>query len=79
MKAKIRGFCHLCTGQEAVSVGMTAAMSPDDQVITSYRAHGWTLSMGVSPYEIFAELTGRASGCSKGKCSSMHMYGKNFY
>uniref|UniRef100_A0A182TLB5 Pyruvate dehydrogenase E1 component subunit alpha n=1 Tax=Anopheles melas TaxID=34690 RepID=A0A182TLB5_9DIPT len=75
----IRGFCHLYSGQEACAVGMRAAMRPEDSCITAYRCHGWTYLMGVSPVGVLAELTGRSSGCARGKGGSMHMYGKNFY
>ncbi|XP_078689485.1 pyruvate dehydrogenase E1 component subunit alpha, somatic form, mitochondrial-like [Branchiostoma floridae x Branchiostoma belcheri] len=75
----IRGVCHLYSGQEACAVGMEAALTPDDHVITSYRAHGWTYTRGVPPVNILAELTGRKTGCGKGKGGSMHMHGKNFY
>merc|ERR1712079_614955 len=68
----IRGFCHLCSGQEAVYSGMKAAIRPTDAIITSYRAHGFTYVMGVPVIGVLAELTGRKSG-------SMHMYAKNFY
>lgn len=54
-------------------------MNENDSVITAYRAHGWTYVMGVSLLGVLAELTGRSSGCAKGKGGSMHMYGKNFY
>lgn len=75
----VRGFCHLYSGQEACAVGMIAAMRPDDSVITAYRCHGWTFLMGVSPHGVLGELTGRGTGCSRGKGGSMHMYSKNFY
>lgn len=75
----IRGFCHLYSGQEACAVGMKAAMRPDDSVITAYRCHGWTQVMGVSVDAVLSELTGRVTGCTRGKGGSMHMFGKNFY
>ncbi|XP_063695732.1 probable pyruvate dehydrogenase E1 component subunit alpha, mitochondrial [Culicoides brevitarsis] len=75
----IRGFCHLYTGQEACAVGMKAALRDIDSVITAYRCHGWTYVMGVSLHGILAELTGRQTGCARGKGGSMHMYSKNFY
>ncbi len=75
----IRGFCHLYSGQEAVCVGMNAALRPQDTVITSYRAHGFTYVMGQSVLSILAELTGRQSGVVRGKGGSMHMYARNFY
>lgn len=75
----IRGFCHLYSGQEACAVGMRAAMRPEDSCITAYRCHGWTYLMGVPIQGVLAELTGRQSGCARGKGGSMHMYSKNFY
>jgi pyruvate dehydrogenase E1 component alpha subunit len=65
--------------QEACAVGIKAALRPQDSVITAYRAHGWTYMMGVSQLGVLSELTGRQSGCARGKGGSMHMYAKNFY
>jgi pyruvate dehydrogenase E1 component subunit alpha len=78
---RIGGFCHLYIGQEAVVVGMQMALKPGDQVITAYRDHGHTLSTGMDPKSVMAELTGRRDGCSRGKGGSMHMFApeKNFY
>jgi pyruvate dehydrogenase E1 component alpha subunit len=70
----IGGVCHLYIGQEAVVVGVTAARRADDQVITAYREHGHMLACGMDPKMVMSELTGRASGYSKGKGGSMHMF-----
>jgi len=77
----IGGFCHLYIGQEAVVVGVQAALRPGDTVITSYRDHGHMLACGMDPRGVMAELTGRSGGYSKGKGGSMHMFSrdKNFY
>ncbi|PIO70948.1 u-box domain protein [Teladorsagia circumcincta] len=76
---KIGGFCHLYSGQEACAVGIKAAMTDGDAVITSYRCHGWTLLHGASVSEVLSELTGRMSGVVHGKGGSMHMFEKDFY
>ena len=70
----IGGFCHLYIGQEAVAVGLQSALSDKDSVITGYRDHGHMLLCGIPPKDVMAELTGRASGISKGKGGSMHMF-----
>ena len=70
----IGGFCHLYIGQEAVVVGMQAALKLGDQVITGYRDHGHMLATGMDPKGVMAELTGRRGGYSKGKGGSMHMF-----
>ncbi|MBX2830966.1 MAG: pyruvate dehydrogenase (acetyl-transferring) E1 component subunit alpha [Rhodospirillales bacterium] len=77
----IGGFCHLYIGQEAVVVGMQAAITGDDGVITSYRDHGHMLACGMDAGGVMAELTGREGGYSRGKGGSMHMFSKekNFY
>ncbi|CAO3445118.1 MULTISPECIES: pyruvate dehydrogenase (acetyl-transferring) E1 component subunit alpha [unclassified Azospirillum] len=77
----IGGFCHLYIGQEAVVVGVQAALKQGDTVITSYRDHGHMLACGMEANGVMAELTGRIGGYSKGKGGSMHMFSreKNFY
>jgi len=72
----IGGFCHLYIGQEAVVVGLQAALQPGDDVITAYRDHGHMLAAGMDPKGVMAELTGRATGYSKGKGGSMHMFSR---
>ncbi|MEM8896657.1 MAG: pyruvate dehydrogenase (acetyl-transferring) E1 component subunit alpha [Bacteroidota bacterium] len=76
MQQKFRGFCHLYIGQEAVAMGIEAAIRPDDYVITAYRDHGPALVRGISANECMAELYGKATGCSKGKGGSMHFFSK---
>lgn len=76
---KIRGFCHLSTGQEAVAVGIEHAITPEDKVITSYRCHGFALMRGGSVKSIIGELLGRREGIAYGKGGSMHMFATNFY
>ncbi|MHA1599203.1 MAG: pyruvate dehydrogenase (acetyl-transferring) E1 component subunit alpha [Alphaproteobacteria bacterium] len=77
----IGGFCHLYVGQEAVVVGMQAAITKGDSVITSYRDHGHMLACGMEARGVMAELTGRRGGYSQGKGGSMHMFSreKGFY
>ena len=77
----IGGFCHLYIGQEAVVVGIQLGLEPGDQVVTSYRDHGHMLATGMEPRGVMAELTGRATGYSRGKGGSMHMFSReqNFF
>ncbi|KAI1331300.1 dehydrogenase E1 component-domain-containing protein [Xylariaceae sp. FL0255] len=76
---KIRGFCHLSTGQEAVAVGIEHALEKEDDVITAYRCHGFALMRGASVRSIIGELLGRREGIAYGKGGSMHMFSKGFY
>ena len=78
---KIRGFCHLYIGQEAVAAGCMTATNPDDKFITAYRDHALAIAKGISPKACMAELYGKATGCSKGKGGSMHFFGvkENFF
>ena len=73
---KIGGFCHLYIGQEAVAIGSISAIRKDDYVLTSYREHAHAIAKGMSPESVMAELYGKATGCSKGKGGSMHMFDK---
>ena len=77
----IGGFCHLYIGQEAVVVGVQMALKPGDKIVTSYRDHGHMLAAGMEAKGVMAELTGRATGYSRGKGGSMHMFSKkeHFY
>ena len=72
---KIRGFCHLYIGQEAVAAGCMTATNPQDKFITAYRDHALAVAKGVSANSCMAELYGKATGCSKGKGGSMHFFG----
>lgn len=72
---KIGGFCHLYIGQEAIATGSIAALDlKKDYVLTAYRDHGHALACGMDPGVLMAELYGKASGCSKGKGGSMHLF-----
>ena len=73
---KIRGFCHLYIGQEAVAAGIMSAIRPDDNIITAYRDHALAIAKGISANECMAELYGKATGCTKGKGGSMHFFSK---
>ncbi|HET7874439.1 MAG TPA: pyruvate dehydrogenase (acetyl-transferring) E1 component subunit alpha [Methylomirabilota bacterium] len=74
---KIGGFLHVYIGQEAVAVGATSTLRPDDYVISSYREHGHCLAKGADPRRVMAELFGRRDGLSKGKGGSMHLFDKS--
>jgi acetoin:2,6-dichlorophenolindophenol oxidoreductase subunit alpha len=69
----VQGTTHLCQGQEAVSVGVMAALQPQDYVTMTYRGHGQALARGMDMEAIFAELMGRRTGVSRGLGGSMHL------
>ncbi|MEA5554523.1 pyruvate dehydrogenase (acetyl-transferring) E1 component subunit alpha [Anabaena cylindrica UHCC 0172] len=75
-RGKMFGFVHLYNGQEAVCSGIIkGAMRPgEDFVSSTYRDHVHALSAGVPAKEVMAELFGKATGCSKGRGGSMHMF-----
>ena len=72
--AKIRGFLHVGIGEEAVAVGMTEPLGPDDSVVSTYREHGHALARGLPMESVMAEMLGRVTGCSRGRGGSMHLF-----
>lgn len=73
---KIKGFCHLYIGQEALMAGAMTVLRKEDAMITAYRDHAHALAKGIPAREVMAELYGKITGCSKGKGGSMHMFSK---
>lgn len=71
---KIRGFCHVYIGQEAITAGMEHALEPGDAIVTAYRQHGTALGRGLSAKSCMAELFGKETGAVKGKGGSMHFF-----
>jgi len=70
----IPGACHTYIGEEAVATGVCAHLRHDDAVFSTHRGHGHALAKGVPPRELIAELYGRATGCSRGRGGSMHLF-----
>jgi pyruvate dehydrogenase E1 component alpha subunit len=71
--ARIGGYCHLSSGQEAITVAAAQALEDEDLLVTGYRCHGFALARGVPPESVMAELFGRRSGCARGRGGSMHL------
>jgi len=78
IQQKIRGFCHLYIGQEALVAGSESVLRREDRVITAYRCHAHPIGRGLHPKYIMAEMFAKATGCSKGKGGSMHIFSKEF-
>jgi pyruvate dehydrogenase E1 component alpha subunit len=71
--ARIGGYCHLSSGQEAATVGTVEALAEEDLLVTGYRCHGFALARGVPAEAVMAELYGRRDGCAHGRGGSMHL------
>lgn len=78
IQQKIRGFCHLYIGQEALVAGAVSAIRPEDRMITAYRDHAHPIGRGMHPKYVMAEMMAKITGCSKGKGGSMHIFSKEF-
>ena len=73
LRGEVYGTTHLCSGQEAVSVGVASALADDDRVACTYRGHGHLLARGLAPESLLAELLGRTTGVNGGRAGSMNM------
>ncbi|HWQ01900.1 MAG TPA: thiamine pyrophosphate-dependent dehydrogenase E1 component subunit alpha [Gaiellaceae bacterium] len=73
LRGEVYGTTHLCSGQEAVSVGVASALAADDRVACTYRGHGHLLARGLAPESLLAELLGRTTGVNGGRAGSMNM------
>jgi pyruvate dehydrogenase E1 component alpha subunit len=71
---KIRGFLHLYIGEEAVAAGAVRQLAADDAIVATYREHGHALVRGMPMSTIMAEMYGKATGCSRGRGGSMHLF-----
>ena len=71
---KIKGFCHLYIGQEAIAVGALSTLRQDDYIITHYRDHGHALARGMDPKVVMSELMGKVTGSSRGLGGSMPLF-----
>ena len=78
---KIRGFLHLCNGEEAAAVGTMRAIEPDDAIVSTYREHGHAIAHGLDMNALMAEMYGKQTGTSRGRGGSMHIFDvrKRFY
>ncbi|MDO0910083.1 thiamine pyrophosphate-dependent dehydrogenase E1 component subunit alpha [Streptomyces sp. DT2A-34] len=73
LQGLVKGTTHLAAGHEAIAVGASAALRPDDYVFATYRGHHHALARGATPQECLAELMSRATGLCKAKGGSMHL------
>src|SRR5688500_14376566 len=80
-QGRIHGFLHLYIGEEAVAVGALNALTPDDNIVSTYREHGHALARGIPARAVMAEMYGMAAGCCRGRGGSMHLFdaARRFY
>ena len=71
---KIRGFLHLCIGEEAVTAGALSLLAADEAVVSTYREHGHAITRGIAPGAVMAEMFGKQEGCARGRGGSMHLF-----
>ena len=74
MRGEIGGYCHLYNGEEGIGVGAMSVLRDDDYIVAPYREHGLAIARGTDPKLIMAELFGKATGVSRGKGGSMHIF-----
>ena len=70
----VHGACHTYVGEEAIASGVCAHLTDEDPIFSTHRGHGHALAKGMPPKELIAELFGRATGCSRGRGGSMHLF-----
>lgn len=69
---QLMGSTHLCAGQEAVPLGAVAGSRPDDQILATYRGHGWALAAGLDPQALMDEICHRRTGLNGGRGGSAY-------
>jgi pyruvate dehydrogenase E1 component alpha subunit len=75
--SRIRGFLHLCIGEEAIAVGLMGCLTKQDAVVSTYREHGHAIARGMPMAVVLAEMFGKLTGCSRGRGGSMHLFDKD--
>ncbi|MGW1419907.1 alpha-ketoacid dehydrogenase subunit alpha/beta [Bradyrhizobium manausense] len=70
---RVAGSMHFCAGQEAVPVGAIAGLREDDQIVATYRGHGWALASGIEARSVMAEICQKADGLNGGRAGSAYM------
>jgi TPP-dependent pyruvate/acetoin dehydrogenase alpha subunit len=73
-QGKVHGSVHLCVGEEAPPVGVSASLTQEDYILPTHRGHGQVLAKGVTAKQLLAEILGRETGICKGRVGSMHLY-----